>query len=406
MCAANCEVRCAETCLMQAELDIRLPAGARVAVAMSGGVDSSTVAALLVEAGFEVIGLTARLYDVDSADLETVRRAGTCCAPDDARDARSVSRKLGIRHYVLDEREAFAAAVTSKFIDDWRNARTPNPCVECNRTLKFERLTEHARTLGAAALATGHYARLGADDAGRPLLRRAIDQSKDQAYFLYPLRPEVASFVRFPLGTMSKAEVRAHARRLGVAVADKPESMDICFTAGRTPAQYVGEHGAAVSGHIVDVNGTRLAKHANLAKFTVGQRKGLGIATAASTEPRRFVLDKRADGTVVVGPRELLQVHALRIQDYSSVVGDSLTVGQRVTVQVRHRGTPVAAEVTNVMVDCVEIAVLSALEGAARGQSAVLWHDGRVLGGGIIADVRSAGSERLRNAAARAPGAA
>lgn len=378
------------------ELDVKLPEGARVAVAMSGGVDSSTVAALLTEAGYEVIGLTARLYDIDPNDLDAIRRSGTCCAPDDARDARAVARKLGIRHFVLDEREAFERSVMQRFVDDWREARTPNPCVECNRTLKFERLVAHARGLGAAALATGHYARLTVDEKGRPALQRAVDGSKDQAYFLYPLRPQTAAYLRFPLGDMTKTEVREHARRLGVRVADKPESMDICFTAGRSVERFVSDRGAAISGHVVDLAGTRLAKHHNLARFTVGQRKGLGIQTQAPGEPRRFVLDKREDGTVIVGPRELLQVKMLSLIDYTSVIGPFPEEGARLDVQVRHRATPIGSTVTAVDGTSIQVRIEGPMEGAARGQSAVLWRGDRVLGGGIIHEVVSAASEHNR----------
>ncbi len=249
--------------------------------------------------------------------------------------------------------------------------------------------------MGAQALATGHYARLSVDEQGRPLLRRAVDLAKDQAYFLYPLRPRVADFVRFPLGEMHKDQVRDHARRLGVAVADKPESMDICFTSARTPAEFVADRGAAISGQLVDLRGTSLARHGNLASFTVGQRRRLGLPTGAASEPKRFVVEKRSDGTVIVGPRELLAVHALVVSDYCSVTGEQPIVGQTLTVQARHRGQPVAAVVSGVRDDVIDIQILGDLEAAARGQSAVLWDDDRLLGGGIIETVDSAASRQL-----------
>jgi len=381
-----------------------LPAGTRVAVAMSGGVDSSVVAGLLAEAGYDVVGFTARLYDVPRDRIGAVKKAGTCCAPEDARDARSVARSLGIRHYVLDEREAFENAVIAPFVDDWQTARTPNPCVECNRTLKFERLAGHARAIGAQVLATGHYARLDTDEDGRPRLRSAVDGNKDQAYFLYPLKPEMASFLRFPLGGMTKDEVRKHAERLDLPVADKPESMDICFTAGRDPAGFVGQRSEPIAGKLVDVSGMSLGKHTNLAKFTVGQRRGLGISTAAEGGGRRFVLDKNTDGTVIVGPRELLKVESMDVGRFTSVTGQLPQVGDRVGVQVRHRQRPIDGVVSDVTDDRLELTVSGEMMGAARGQSAVLWSGDRIVGGGIIEDVVSGLSRTT--AAAQSAGAA
>ncbi len=367
--------------------DIALPVGSRVAVAMSGGVDSSVVAALLVEAGYEVIGLTARLYDVDPTE---VVRAGSCCAPEDARDARGVAADLGIRHYVLDERAVFERDVMQPFLADWREGRTPNPCVACNRSLKFDRLVGRARMLGAEALATGHYAQLDRDDDGHARLRRGRDRGKDQAYFLYPLQADVAGYLRFPLGAMTKTEVRDHGDRLGLCVADKPESMDICFVGAKKPAEWVAANGGAPSGALVDLAGTRLGQHSNLARFTVGQRRGLGLPGGG--EPH-YVVDKSADGTVVLGHHEDLLVARLTLEGYNSVTGSVPATGARVGLQVRHRGRPVEAEVVGSGADGLVLRLCAALDGAARGQAGVLFDADRVLGGGTIQQVTRA-SER------------
>ncbi len=359
---------------------MRLPAGARIAVAMSGGVDSSAVAALLVEAGYEVFGLTARLYDVDPAQIG---RTGTCCAPEDARDARSVAWSLGIRHYTLDEREVFARAVIERFVADYDRGDTPNPCVECNRTLKFEVLVQEARALGAAALATGHYACLDLDESGEPSLRRGVDPQKDQSYFLHPLSAEVGKFVRFPLGRWQKAQVRGHAGRLGVPVADKRESMDVCFVAASTPREFVAGQRGARPGTIVDLAGTLLGKHAGIAGFAVGQRHGLGLPPQKPEAPPLYVIDKKPDGTIVVGPHEALRASTVQLRDLSWI-GAVPTVGAELGLQVRHRGKPVAARIAESQNGLVTLQVLGELFAAGRGQSGVLYDGDRVLGGGII----------------------
>ncbi len=365
---------------------MRLPVGARVAVAMSGGVDSSAVAALLVEAGYEVFGLTARLYDVDPT---LIGRAGTCCAPEDARDARSVAWQLGIRHYTLDEREVFARVVIDRFVADYDRGDTPNPCVECNRTLKFEVLVQEARALGAQALATGHYARLDLDEHGQPVLRRGVDPQKDQSYFLHPLSPEVGKFVRFPLGTWQKAQVRGHAARLGVPVANKRESMDVCFVAASTPADFVAGHRGARPGAIVDLAGTQLGRHAGIAGFAVGQRHGLGLPPQHPEAPPWYVVDKRPDGTIVVGPHEALRATTVQLRDLSWV-GAEPPVDTELLLQVRHRGKPVPARIQQSADGVVTLAVLDDLFAAGRGQSGVLFDGDRVLGGGIISDASRA----------------
>lgn len=361
---------------------MRLPVGARVAVAMSGGVDSSAVAALLVEAGYEVFGLTARLYDVDPAALG---RAGTCCAPEDARDARSVAFSLGIRHYTLDEREVFARAVIDRFVADYDRGDTPNPCVECNRTLKFEVLVEEARALGALALATGHYAQLVTAPDGTTSLHRGADPRKDQSYFLHPLTPAVSDFVRFPVGGWEKSQVRSHAARLGVTVAEKRESMDVCFVAASTPKDFVAGHSGARAGAIVDLSGTRLGQHTGVAGFAVGQRHGLGLPPRQVDSEPLYVVDKRRDGTVVVGPYAALRLDVLELRDLTWI-GTPPEAGEAVEVQVRHRGKPVPALVASASRSVWTFTLLEPLYGAGRGQSGVLYRGDRVLGGGIITD--------------------
>jgi len=360
---------------------------------MSGGVDSSVVAGLLVEAGYEVFGLTARLYDMDrSAQAVALRRPGTCCAPEDARDARGVARRLGIRHYVVDERELFHDTVIAPFVAAWQAGQTPNPCVECNRSMKFDQLVRKARALGAQALATGHYARLDLDDRGEPALRRGRDKDKDQAYFLYPMNADAAAMMRFPLGAMTKAEVREHAARLGLAVATKRESMDVCFVEDGNTAGWVARQAGARDGKIVDVAGLALGRHDNLASFTVGQRKGLRLSRPADDGEPRYVLDKRADGTVVVGPRDLLAVRSLEVAPCTFISGRWPETGTSCQVQLRHRGRPADAIVIGRDGDRLTLDVRGELSGAARGQSAVIFDGDRVLGGGLIVDAITEGS--------------
>lgn len=362
-----------------------LPKSARVAVAMSGGVDSSVVAGLLIEAGYAAFGLTARLYDVPADQ----RRPGSCCAPDDARDARNVAHHLGMRHYVIDERAEFAAKVVQPFVDGWQRAETPNPCVQCNRHLKFGSLLRAARALGADVLATGHYAKLQPSADHRWHLRRARDLAKDQAYFLYPLLPRNVQQLRFPLGDLTKQQVRAHAERLGLPTAQKQESMDVCFIGGQRPQDWLAGRMAAEQGPLVDSGGQQVGTHAGLHAVTVGQRHGLKIAKHSANAEPLYVIDKRADGTVVVGQRGQLRAQTLSLADCTWVSGAIPQPGDSLQVQVRHRGAGVAVQVALVQDGGAKVAlqVLGELLAAARGQAGVLFDGDCVVGGGTIADV-------------------
>jgi len=357
---------------------MRAPPGARVAVAMSGGVDSSAVAGLLVEAGYRVFGLTARLYDVAPG----AGRAPTCCAPDDARDARQVAHHLGVRHYVIDEREAFARAVVAPFVAAWRAAETPNPCVACNRVVKFDLLVRAGRALGADLIATGHYARLDADAGGLPRLRRAADHSKDQAYFLYPLTLAAAAHVRFPLGEWTKADVRAAAARLGVPTAAKRESMDICFVGGGGAASWLAGQATFAPGPVVDLAGHPVGSHGGLHTVTVGQRHGLSL-TAADPD-KRYVVAKRSDGAVVVGPRSAIRASRVALLEFNWLGGSPVAAGTEVAVQLRHRGVAVAARVASASATTVVLDVKGELHAAAPGQAGVLFDGDRVVGGGTV----------------------
>lgn len=361
---------------------MNLPIGATVAVAMSGGVDSSAVAALMVEAGYRVFGLTARLYDV----AQTERRPGSCCAPDDARDARNVAHHLGIRHYVLDERQAFLREVVQPFIDSWRQAQTPNPCVNCNRSLKFDKLLHTALALGADVLATGHYARLLADDAGHMTLRRARDPAKDQAYFLYPLVPATVQKLRFPLGDMTKPQVRAHAERFGLPTAHKKESMDVCFVGGQRPQDWLQGRMPIEAGKVIDEQGRSVGEHAGLHSVTIGQRHGLKITSKTPDSAPLYVIEKRQDGTVIVGERHRLRVQKLVLADCTWISGRPPQYCAQLQVQVRHRGKPARTEVVDCTADgrTLTLVVRDELYAAARGQAGVLFDEDCVLGGGTI----------------------
>ncbi|HLK12000.1 MAG TPA: tRNA 2-thiouridine(34) synthase MnmA [Candidatus Binatia bacterium] len=347
----------------------------RVVVAMSGGVDSSVAAARLAAAGHEVVGISLRL--APGGD-------GACCSLDDFHDARAVAERLGFPHYVFDFTEAFAERVVGPFVTEYLAGRTPNPCARCNQHVKFDLLWRRARELGAARLATGHYARIARDPAsGRPALRAAADTDKDQSYFLFALDAEALARTLFPVGDLTKAEVRRQAHGLGLPVADKPESMEVCFVSGGDTAAFVARHappGALRPGPVVDEGGRVLGTHAGVHRFTIGQRRGLGGAGG----PRRYVraIDA-ATGTVTVGaaPRPAAGVVA---RDVVWSAGTPPRPGAAVGVRVRHRQPLVPARV--LAADGTEVRLAFDAPGPAvtPGQAAVLYRGDLVLGGGWI----------------------
>jgi tRNA-specific 2-thiouridylase len=360
------------------------PADTRVVVAMSGGVDSSVVAALLAEAGYDVVGVTLQLYDHG----EATHRSGACCAGRDIHDARRVAEHLGIPHYVLDFEERFRTAVIESFADSYLSGETPVPCIACNQTVKFSDLMATARELGAAALATGHYIetrRVG----GRWQMFRPVDADRDQSYFLFATTPEQLAFARFPLGAMSKAETRALAHRFGLPVADKADSQDICFVPTGRYADVIERlrPGAVESGDIVHIDGRVLGRHEGIVHYTIGQRRGLGLSVG---EPLYVVRLDAGERRVIVGPREALTVHRLALREPNWLGDGSLDArldGLDVYARVRSTRAPAPATL-RVGRDGVAVELPAGETGVAPGQACVLYDSGepraRVLGGGFI----------------------
>lgn len=355
----------------------------RVVVAMSGGVDSSVAAALMAEEGYDVVGLSMQLYD-QRATEDGVPAFGSCCSLDDLNDARRVAHQLGFPHYIVNFEREFKATVVDNFVREYSEGRTPIPCVHCNADLKFSTLAERAAGLDAGAVATGHYARVIFDDAaGRYRLLRGIDAGKDQSYFLFTLTQDQLAHARFPVGHLTKAEVRAHALRLGLSVADKPDSHEICFVPDGDTAKFVARHSAHVpaSGEIVDHEGRVLGEHGGVHHFTVGQRKGLGVSVGS---PLYVLKLQPVEQRVVVGPREALGGRELTAKDVNWIAGDPPSGPTRVTARIRHRHQDAPATVTpdgdmaHLTFDDPQVAI-------TPGQAVVFYDAEEVVGGGWIA---------------------
>ena len=368
---------------MQREIRLHdVPAGGRVVVAMSGGVDSSVAAALMHEAGYETIGVTLQLYDHGMA----VTRPGSCCAGQDIHDARRVAEMVGIPHYVLDYESRFRQSVIDDFADTYLAGETPIPCVKCNQTVKFTDLLAMARDLGAEALVTGHYVIRKAGEDGAEL-HRAVDPDRDQSYFLFATTRSQLDYLRFPLGDLQKAETRAIATRLGLTVAEKPDSQDICFVPNGNYAGVIEKlrPEALDPGDIVHLDGRVLGRHDGIINFTVGQRRGLGIGGGDPLYVIRIDAPRRQ---VIVGPRDALRKTALLVRELNWLA-TPLNEGDKVRVQVKVRSTrpPVPATLEKLDGDRARIALDIAEEGVAPGQACVAYaaDDGsRVLGGGWI----------------------
>jgi len=364
------------------------PSETRVVVAMSGGVDSSVTAALLSDAGYDVVGITLQLYDHGAA----IHRKGACCAGRDIHDARAVAERIGIPHYVLDYESRFKEAVIDRFAESYVAGETPVPCLECNQSIKFRDLLETARELGAKVLATGHYVASRALPGGGRALYRAREAERDQSYFLFATTPAQLDLLRFPLGDRTKAETRDLARRFGLPVADKHDSQDICFVPTGHYAEVIERlrPEAATPGEIVDLDGHVLGRHDGIIHFTVGQRRGLGVATGTPLYVVRLDAGSRR---VVVGPREALRTSRIRLRDVNwlgdAAIEQALDRRPEVFVKVRSTRPPQPAWLRAGADGGIEVELIGSEDGVAPGQACAFYDaaegQARVLGGGMIA---------------------
>lgn len=359
-------------------------ADTRIVVAMSGGVDSSVVAALLKEQGYDVVGITLQLYDHG----EVIQKKGACCAGQDIYDARQVADRIGIPHYVLDYESRFKQQVIEDFADAYARGETPIPCVRCNQTVKFRDLLDTARELGAAALATGHYLQRKPGVDGRAELHRAADASRDQSYFLFTTTQDQADFLRFPLGGLPKSETRALAERFNLPVADKPDSQDICFVPTGSYASIVERlrPEAGEPGEIVHVDGTVMGQHKGIVHYTIGQRKGLGLGgRSAETEPLFVVRLDPARRQVVVGPRAALGRDRIHLGEVNWLGADAPgEAGTAITVKLRSTMEPVPARLFRDAQGGWSARLDTPQFGISPGQACVFYDGGRLLGGGWI----------------------
>lgn len=355
----------------------------RIVVAMSGGVDSSVAAALLAQEGHEVIGLSMQLYDQSERSAGEPARFGTCCTIDDLHDARRVAARIGIPHYIVNFEREFADQVISNFVHEYASGRTPIPCVHCNGDLKFATLAQRAAGFDAEFVATGHYARVDLDaETGRYRLLRGMDPAKDQSYFLFTLDQAQLAHAMFPVGSMDKATVRDHARALGLSVSEKPDSHEICFVPDGDHAAFMERQGTHVPGGTIrSVEGEVMGHHDGVHRYTVGQRKGLGL----SSPIRLYVvgIDAQAQ-TVTVGPREALEETSLFATDINWIAGEAPSAGTRVTAQIRHRHKEAAATIYPGANRTVTAIFDEPQHAVAPGQAAVFYDGQVVLGGGWI----------------------
>lgn len=356
-----------------------VPDGGLVAVAMSGGVDSSVTAALMVEAGYQVVGITLQLYDHG----QMVNKKGACCAGQDIYDARIVADRLGFPHYVLDYESIFKQSVMDDFADSYLRGETPIPCVRCNQQVKFKDLLTTAKDLGAHTLITGHYVQRLMGSKGAEL-HRAVDPIRDQSYFLFATTQEQLDYLRFPLGGFEKSETRSHAHRFGLEIADKPDSQDICFVPSGGYASVVEKlrPGALDPGEIIHLDGRVLGRHSGIINYTIGQRKGLGVS---APEPLFVVRLDPATHSVIVGPREALAKHRIWVKDVNWLENSSqFTQGLSSVVKIRstHQGLP--ATIYQRGPDLAEVVLMEPEYGIANGQACVFFEGSRVLGGGWI----------------------
>lgn len=365
------------------------PAETRVVVAMSGGVDSSVVAAMLAEEGYDVVGVTLQLYDHGAA----LAKKGACCAGQDIHDARRVAETMGFPHYVLDYENTFREAVIEEFADAYLAGATPVPCIRCNERVKFKDLLETAKDLEADCMATGHYIQRRIGPTG-PELHCAADPNRDQSYFLFSTTPEQLAFLRFPLGHLaSKAETRALAAKYGLPVADKPDSQDICFVPNGSYASVIEKlrPGAADPGEIVDLSGQVLGTHRGVIHYTIGQRRGLGIGGG---EPLYVVRLDPETRRVIVGPKEALATRIIPVREINWLGDEPLTAQPEwhVSVKVRSTRPPREAILRPLSATEAEVELLDPEEGVSPGQACVFYETGgtRILGGGWIWKGRAA----------------